>query len=453
VTDRESFEQILVPDAVRGICERLAERGFRAWIVGGCVRDALLRNLGLATNAGQLATDWDIATDAPPEQVRKAFKRAIPTGIEHGTITVVVDKEHYEVTTLRADIGYSDGRRPDKVEFVSDIVGDLARRDFTINAIAYDVLAGELSDPFGGISDLKLHRLRAVGNPLDRFAEDGLRVLRAARFMATLELEFDPATENAIRPSLASYRKVSAERIRDEWLKTLKARRPSIAFEIMRRHGMLEITCPELVASTITSSTESNLWSLALRSLDLAPRTREIQLAALLHVAGKESSAGTNPGATSAAIVDRLLRNLRFSNQERERIVALVRHHDPDYRSTWSDADVRRWLHRIGPELATDLRLLLRAIASAQSGNTDERMQLIEQLGERATRELDAKVPLALRDLAIGGADLIRDLALQPGRRIGELLEQLLDEVITDPSLNQREALLERAQALIKASR
>src|ERR1700729_3716832 len=228
-----------VPADVFALCKRLRASGKRAWIVGGCVRDMLL---GRAD-----ANDWDICTDARPKELLSIFPRAIPTGIEHGTVTVVANKRHYEVTTPRGESAYSDGPRPDAVHFVDDITADLARRDFTVNAIAVDPGDGKLIDPFDGRKDLAARVLRAVGDPVLRFSEDGLRVLRAARFVATLEMELDPATERAIRPTLSTYRKVSAERVRDEWVKTMKARRPSRAFDVMRTTGILDITCPELL--------------------------------------------------------------------------------------------------------------------------------------------------------------------------------------------------------------
>jgi tRNA nucleotidyltransferase (CCA-adding enzyme) len=195
-----------VPSDVLDLCERLRSRGKRSWIVGGCVRDLLLR---------RVPSDWDIATDARPNELVSIFPRAIPTGIEHGTVTVVAAGRHYEVTTLRGEGTYSDGRRPDWVEFVDDITADLARRDFTVNAIAIDSLDGKLIDPFDGRGDLARGVLRAVGDPKQRFAEDGLRVLRAARFVATLELALDPPTEAAIASTLDTYRKVAQDRVRD----------------------------------------------------------------------------------------------------------------------------------------------------------------------------------------------------------------------------------------------
>src|SRR5277367_6631958 len=217
-----------VPEDVLGICRRLREKGKRGWIVGGCVRD-LLR--------GAIAKDWDVATDARPDDVIAMFKKVIPTGIQHGTVTVVRRGVHYEVTTLRGEGAYSDGRRPDKVEFVDDITADLARRDFTVNAMAIDPVDGHLIDPFLGRQDLAARVLRAVGEPEDRFGEDGLRVLRAARFSATLGCTIDPKTERAMgsQRSIDTFRRVSAERVRDEWLKAMRADKPSVAFEAMRR--------------------------------------------------------------------------------------------------------------------------------------------------------------------------------------------------------------------------
>ena len=182
MTDHVDLSRI--PKDVFGLCDKLRASGKRSWIVGGCVRDMLL---------GRAVADWDLCTDAKPEELVKIFPRAIPTGIEHGTLTVVVSGKHYEVTTLRGETTYSDGRRPDAVHFVSDIVADLARRDFTFNAIALDPLDGTIIDPFEGRKDLAARILRAVGDPLQRFGEDGLRVLRAARFAATLEVDLDPA--------------------------------------------------------------------------------------------------------------------------------------------------------------------------------------------------------------------------------------------------------------------
>ena len=223
-----------IPEAVLDLCERLARDGFRAWVVGGCIRDLLM---------GHRVSDWDLATDATPEDVMRVFRRTVPTGIAHGTVTVLHRGGHYEVTTLRGEGAYSDGRRPDSVHFVSDIEEDLARRDFTVNAIAFDPRSGEIVDPWCGVHDLQHRVVRAVRDPQERFGEDGLRVMRAARFVATLEFTLDAATEAAIPATLETFRKVSPERVHDEWVKALrKAHAPSHAFAVMRRTGMLAIS-------------------------------------------------------------------------------------------------------------------------------------------------------------------------------------------------------------------
>jgi tRNA nucleotidyltransferase (CCA-adding enzyme) len=446
-----------VPGEVRGICQRLSELGFRAWVVGGCVRDELLHELSKDSPA--VRNDWDIATDAHPEQVQKAFRRVIPTGIKHGTVTVLGDTSQYEVTTLRGETVYSDGRRPDAVYYVDDISADLARRDFTINAIAYDPLADQLIDPFGGLEDLVNRRLRAVGAPDERFAEDGLRVLRAARFVATLGVELDPATAAAIRPSLDSYRKVSAERVRDEWHKAMKAPRPSRAFEIMREHGLLEVTAPELMESVGCQQNRYHaydVWGHAMVCLDNCLPDPVLRLSGLLHDVGKPRSRQFSDKVSDftfheherigAEMVDVMLQRLRFSGDERQRIVALVRHHLICYDESWSDSAVRRWVQRVSPELLEQLYALNRADIVAKGFDPTPQLIQLESLQQRVERVLAAGAAMRVRDLAIDGHDLMRELGLKPGRAIGEILSALLDEVIEDPTLNQREALLDRAR-------
>src|SRR5579859_4480870 len=269
-----------VPAEVLGLCAQLRSHGKRAWIVGGCVRDLLL---------GRAVSDWDVATDARPPELLRIFPRAIPTGIAHGTVTVVLDGHPYEVTTLRGEGTYSDGRHPDWVEFVDDITADLARRDFTINAMALDE-EGRLIDPFDGRGDLSRGVLRAVGDPRARFAEDGLRPLRAARFVATLDLALDPATEQAIAPTVETYRNVASERVRDEWIKTMKARKPSGAFEVMRRTGLLAVTCPELLEGVGMEQNRwhaYDVWRHGLECMDACPPDPVLRVAALLHDVGK----------------------------------------------------------------------------------------------------------------------------------------------------------------------
>jgi tRNA nucleotidyltransferase (CCA-adding enzyme) len=449
-----------VPEGARTICRVLQGAGKRAWIVGGCVRDLLMRE---CLGSPRVPTDWDIATDAEPQEVMRQFRRVIPTGIDHGTVTVLLSGEHYEVTTLRAEVGYSDGRRPDQVQFVDQIEADLARRDFTVNAIAYDPLQGTLHDPFGGLIDIRNKLIRAVRDPAERFEEDGLRVLRAARFVATLDFELEANTRAAIEPSLDSYRKVSAERIREEWLKTMKATAPSRAFEVMKSEGLLAITAPELLEAVGCEQNRFHafdVWGHTMACMDACPRVPVLRMAGLLHDVGKPRSrqfSDKNNDYTfydheriGAQMAEPMLQRLKFSNAERERIVALVRHHLICYDANWSDAAVRRWLRRVTPELAEDLYELGRADAQGKGRDAAPDMNRIAELKSRVERLLAAGNAITVRDLAINGRDLIQELGVEPGRAIGDTLAQLLEEVTESPELNTREALLARARAWLK---
>lgn len=454
----------LVPDEVRQICVRLKESGFEGWVVGGRVRDCIMASASSGTHLSNEG-DWDVATNARPEQVTRLFRRVIPTGIEHGTVTVLLGDGAYEVTTFRAEAEYRDGRRPEQVRFLDDVTADLARRDFTVNAIAYDPLTDQLVDPFDGVGDVRRGLLCAVGEPSERFAEDGLRVLRAARFVATLEFELEERTRSAIEPSLDSYRKVSAERIRDEWMKAMKASNPSRAFEVMRLHGLLAITAPELLESVGCEQNRFHaydVWGHAMACLDACPKSPVLRVAGLLHDVGKPRSREFSDKTQDytfyeherigAEMTGPILERLKFSNQERERVVGLVRHHLICYSDEWTDAAVRRWLRRVTPELAEDLYELGRADAVAKGRDAEDDLASLERLQDRVERLLAAGAAVSVKDLAINGRDLLTVIGLQPGPRVGAILRELLEEVTDAPELNTRETLLTRAKELATSS-
>lgn len=448
-----SFDLGRVPGDVLAIVAKLRDAGFRSWIVGGCVRDTLL---------GRGASDWDVATDAPPAMLMQVFPAAIPTGLQHGTVTLVMGGRHYEVTTLRGETTYSDGRHPDAVHFVDDITADLARRDFTVNAIAVEPASGALIDPFGGLRDLAAKTIRAVGDPRARFAEDGLRVLRGARFCATLEFELEPATFAAIEPTLGTFRKVSPERVRDEWLKTMRARRPSRAFELMRSSGMLAVTCPELLEGVGMAQNKwhaFDVWRHGMACMDACPGDPVLRIAALLHDVGKPRTRAFSDKTkdwtfyehdrVGAEIAEPICERLKFSNHERTRIVALVRHHLFHY-DQWTDAAVRRWIRRVGKERIEDLFTLNEADVRGKAPAIEAAdLAPLAAMKEHVARVLAAGDALSVRDLAIDGHDLMRELGRQPGPWLGEVLGQLLEQVTAEPAKNERQALLAAARSLV----
>lgn len=414
-----------IPSAVFELCRELEKRGHRAWIVGGCLRD-LLR--------GKPAADWDLATSARPEQVQATFPRVFPTGIQHGTVTVRHRGQSYEVTTLRGEGAYSDGRRPDSVEFVESIEADLARRDFTINAMAYDPVTDSLVDPFGGLADLRAQVIRAVGRAEERFSEDGLRVLRAARFGASLGFELAPETEAAVRPTLATFRRVSPERVREEWLKSFKAAVPSRAFAIMERTGILEITLEAL------AQLPRPTFAWALSALDAAPREPMIRLAALL-----------SPLSDRPEQIAEWLTAYRFSNQERERVLRMLEFAFLTDSEGYRDSDVRRFARKVTREALAEVTELQVLVARARFGAASEPARSAERLQQRVNELVGPDTPLVAKELALGGRELMQSLALAPGPQIGRLIDYLLESVLDDPSLNSKESLLARARERLAA--
>lgn len=445
----------VVPHDVQTLVGALRNAGWRAWIVGGCTRDLLL---------ARPVHDWDVATDARPADVMAVFRRVIPTGIQHGTVTVMVGKVGYEVTTLRGEGAYSDGRHPDAVAFVSELDDDLARRDFTVNAIALDPCTGELFDPFGGQRDLRARVIRAVGEPERRFSEDGLRLMRAVRFSAVLQFDLEPATLAAMTSCAAMLRRVSAERVRDELLKMLLAPLPSRGIQLMASCGLLDIVIPELrpaIGCEQNRYHRHDVFTHTMRVVDACRPDAELRFAALLHDVGKPAVRGVGEKTgdftfyghevEGARMADRICDRLRLSNQQRERVVKLVRNHLVVYEDAWTDAAVRRWVKKVGQDCVQDVLEIARADCAGKGLDASEQLRSLDNLQTRL-QALDAQgMALSVRDLAVGGRDLMQQLGLQPGPAIGQLLHALLEAVIEDPSLNTRERLLDRAAAILAA--
>ncbi len=439
-----------LPKLLRDFGAVFASRGFRCHLVGGAVRDLVAR---------RTTTDYDFATDARPDEVMRLFARVIPTGIKHGTVTVLFRGHEMEVTTYRSDGTYSDSRHPDSVRFTSSIEEDLARRDFTINSMAVDLATMDLLDPNGGRSDLKARIIRAIGDPVERFTEDGLRLLRACRFAAQLQFTVEAATKEGMRQCRERIDSVSAERIQEELTKILAAELPSAAFMLMDETGLLERILPELCEGKgIEQKGMHNFDVLAhsLYSCDGAPRDRlEIRLAALLHDVGKPRarSLGSDGIPTfygheeiSESMASRLLKRLRFSNAVESKVCHLIRHHMFHYEENWTDAAVRRFVVRVGLDSIEDLFLLRRADTYGTVGHYVDDIRLAE-FRDHIERTIGAEHALSLRDLAIGGEELAA-LGIPRGPTMGVLLKQLLESVLDDPALNERSKLIEIAERL-----
>lgn len=429
------------------VLERLAAAGHEAWLVGGVVRDVLL---GRAPGAP------DVATAAPPEGVMDLFPGAIPTGLKHGTVTVVRDGTPVEITTFRVDAAYSDGRHPDHVTFVRSIEEDLARRDLTINAMAFDTAGGRFLDPHGGLGDLRSGLIRAVGDPARRFQEDGLRPYRAVRLATTLGFELDAATREAIPGALPRAARVSPERVRDELNKTLAAaERPSRGIELLRETGLLSLVMPELFEGYGVAQNRwhaFDVYTHALAVLDAAPREKPlVRLAALLHDVAKPRTKAVVDGEgtfynhqhVGSALVREILTRLRYPGETVETVAHLVDSHMFHYEEAWSDAAVRRFIRRVGPGFVADL-FDLRLADTLGNGLGQGFPHDLERLRARIEAELAAQAALSVRDLAIGGAEVMAALNVPGGPVVGRALEFLLEKVLDDPGLNTPEALLEK---------
>lgn len=458
--------QIKIPHELKKMNELFEKAGFEAYLVGGAVRDMILQ---------KEETDWDLATNATPEQVMSIFHRVIPTGIAHGTVTVLFMNRQIEVTTYRTESDYSDGRHPDKVEYSKNIDEDLSRRDFTMNAIAANLATGCIKDPFDGCTDIKNKIIRTVGNAIDRFTEDGLRPVRAIRFSAQLGFEIEKNTLEAIsNPSVMQKTSgISIERFRDELIKMLKADKPSEGFKLMEKTHMLSQFLPELqncrnvIQSDKRGFHEFDVFDHLVYAADGAPKEDlTVRLAALLHDIGKPAAKRTeqtsdgeiitfyNHETLSAEIAGKILTRLKFPNNIVNSVCHLVKQHMFFYESSWTDAAVRRFIARVQLENLDQL-FALRVADVYGMHNVPVRLHDSEtgknlcELKKRIEKVLKKSTALSIKDLAVNGNDLMTS-GIPAGKTMGKILTQLLEAVMEDPEQNTKEKLTEIALNLYK---
>ena len=430
--------KIELPRKVVLIIKNLQRHGYDAYAVGGCVRDSILN---------RKPEDWDITTSAKPEQVKRIFRRTVDTGIEHGTVTVLIGKDGFEVTTYRVDGLYEDGRHPKEVTFTSRLEEDLKRRDFTINAMAYND-DERLVDAFGGMRDLNYHLIRCVGDPKERFSEDALRILRAVRFSAQLAFPIEPETAEEIKSLAPNLEKISAERIQAELVKLLVSDHPERIQDACEL-GITKVVLPEWDDMVgVKQNTPHHKYDVAahtVHALQNVKNDKVLRLTMLFHDMGKPVMKTTDENGrdhfkghaiASEQIAKTVMKRLKFDNDTIRKVTKLVAYHD--YRMEPTGANVRRAMHEIGVELFPYYLAVRLADTKAQSSYERRgKLENIIQIRELYRNALRNKECVTLKDLAVTGTDLI-NLGIAPGKELGTLLNELLDMVIEDPAWNQK---------------
>lgn len=436
--------EIRIPPGAARILRVLEDHGYEAFVVGGCVRDSLL---------GRNPNDWDITTSALPLQVKALFRRTIDTGLKHGTVTILMDGEPFEVTTYRVDGEYLDGRHPSEVTFTASLQEDLQRRDFTINAMAYSERKG-LQDLFGGLPDLEKGLIRAVGDPAKRFGEDALRIMRAVRFAAQLGYEVEEDTVQAMKELAPTLSKISAERIAAELEKLLVSPHPEklkMAYEC----GITAVILPEFDRCMETAQNNPHhkysVGEHTIVSIGNARPDRILRYTMLMHDMGKPSCKTTDEQGidhfyghqeVSAQMANDILRRLKSDNETRRSVSKLVRYHDLTCGLTGKS--VRKAISLIGEDLFPLYLEVKDADTRAQSDfRFQEKMDYLEEVRLLYRKILEEGDCLSLKDLAVNGKDLIA-AGMKPGREIGEVLEAMYRDVIDDPEHNNKEYLMEK---------
>ncbi len=427
-----------IPREVLEVIESLENAGFQAYLVGGAVRDLLL---------GREPKDYDVATDARPEQVAGLFPKVIPTGEKYGTVTVLAGERAVEVTTFRKDGAYSDGRRPESVAFADSLEEDVARRDFTVNALAL-ARSGILVDHVGGLKDLHDGVIRAVGDPPSRFREDPLRMMRAIRFMSQLGMIIEGTTLNAIQDCSALIAQVSRERIRQELVGILTSN--GLGLEVLRLAGFFEYTFPELLECVAFDQRsrhhDKDVYFHTLCTVECVPPRLNVRLAALLHDVAKPKTFAVDANGEGhfyghhlegARMAGEMLRRLKFDNQTVAGVTVLVSEHMSRYPSL-GPGSAKRLIARVGVENLRDLFDL--QIADIAASKPPHDFSQVYALKGEVERILNHKEPLSVRDLAVNGYDLM-EWGVKPGKEMGKALKTMLERVLDNPSINTREGL------------
>ena len=451
----QTLPEIRVPADVERVVARLVAAGHEAYVVGGCVRDAL---------RGVDPHDWDVATSATPEDIQKVFRHALYLN-RFGTVVVREGQHEIEVTTYRVEADYADHRHPTEVAFTDSLHEDLARRDFTMNAMAWrpgnEGKPGELVDPFGGQRDLDAKIVRAVGEPRERFQEDALRMLRAVRFATRLGFVIDPRTAGAIRECASLAASLSGERIQQEIIKMLEAEKPSVAFRMLSDLGLLAVICPELEIAKDTPQDKAvaqNVFDHSLATMDASPLDERdpkqryvLRLAGLFHDIGKPATFADGHfhqhEFVGEAKAREILRRWRFEKETVTQVTHLIRNHMFWYQTEWSGSAVRRFVRKVGLENIPAL-FALRKADNIGSGARSPRMYALESLWERVQEEIRAASAFSLKDLAIDGNDVMKELGIAPSPEVGRILNELFERVTEEPRLNTREKLLELAREI-----
>ena len=421
-----------LPDIILIIIDRLHSSGYQAYVVGGAIRDMCL---------GRTPMDWDVTTSAPLEQIKTIFQDMRHFNLKHGTVTIVGAEGHFEVTTFRGD-----------ENSLKTLENDLGSRDFTINAMAYDVHKEEILDPMQGRRDVGHGWVRAVGDPEDRFREDPLRLLRAVRLATELKFQIETKTLEIISQMAEQLVSVSKERIRDELMKILLSKKPSVGFNVMLKTGLLKQVLPELLEGYLKKQNVRHQYTIykhILETTDKAEPDPVMRLCAILHdiakprvrtkVNGKFRFFGHEKA--SAALAEDIMTRLRFSNEITRQVTNLISHHLIQYDSGWSDGAVRRLIRRVGPENIDALLSFRRADLLAH-GRGKEGLSLLSELKERVRKIIERPLVIKPRDLAIDGQRVMEVLDLEPGPEVGRVLDELIERVMDHPELNTEEWLL-----------